>query len=131
MDILEKIESKDPKMFASDFNLVDPNNLPKPSMDNLYNNKIFMNWDEEINTPIDKILDCIEDPVQSKEDLFDLDQNNIFREDKFEKYNQIPESSKRRGNFCINNNLYDKYIECDFNNQEKYFHHERIFSQFD
>ena len=28
MDILEKIEQKDPKLFASDFNLIDPNNLP-------------------------------------------------------------------------------------------------------
>lgn len=75
MDILEKIESKDTKLFAADFNLVDPNNLPKPSMDNLYNNKIFMNWDEEFfEAPIDKNQDCIEDPSeQPMKDLFDLD----------------------------------------------------------
>jgi hypothetical protein len=42
MDLLEKIEQKDPKLFGSDFTLVDPANLPKPSMDNLFNNKIFM-----------------------------------------------------------------------------------------
>jgi hypothetical protein len=42
MDLLEKIDQKDPKLFASDFNLVNPANLPKPSMDNLYNNKIFL-----------------------------------------------------------------------------------------
>ena len=71
MDLLEKIESKDPKMFASDFNLIDPNNLPKPSMDNLYNNKIFMNWDESHFVEVEdkQIKDCIEDPSKT-EDLF-------------------------------------------------------------
>ena len=46
MDIFEKVDQKDPKLFASDFKLVDPNNLPKPSMDNFLYNKIFTNWEK-------------------------------------------------------------------------------------
>lgn len=78
MDLLEKIDSKDPKLFINDFKLCCPENLPKPSMDNLYNNKIFLggNWDPEEEQ---LLPDCIEDTYQSKEDLSQLDQNNIFR----------------------------------------------------
>jgi hypothetical protein len=43
MDLLEKVEQKDTKLFISDFpTLVCPQNLPKPTMDNLFNNKIFL-----------------------------------------------------------------------------------------
>ena len=57
-----------------------------------------------------------------------MDQNNIFREDG---YKDIPTSKKRRGNFCINNNLYDKYIECEFNQKKDFILHENYFSRFD
>ena len=42
-DLVDKIDAKDPKLFAKDFKLIDHAGLPKPNMDNLYNNKIFHN----------------------------------------------------------------------------------------
>lgn len=42
-DLLEKVDLKNTALFSGpEFNLIDPNNLPDPTMDNLYNNKIFM-----------------------------------------------------------------------------------------
>lgn len=40
-DILEKLDLKDPTVFKSEFNLLDPQNMPPPKMESLYNNKIF------------------------------------------------------------------------------------------
>ena len=43
---MEKLDAKNPALFAADFNLIDPANLPKPAMDRLYNNSIFQKeWD--------------------------------------------------------------------------------------
>ena len=41
VDLLEKVELKDPTLFSTDFNLLDPQNMPPPKMDSLYNNQIF------------------------------------------------------------------------------------------
>lgn len=40
-DLLEKLESRDPSLFADEFILVDPKNIQKPSMDKLYSNELF------------------------------------------------------------------------------------------
>jgi len=41
-DLLEAIDKRDINMFAKHFKLINVNQLPKPNMDNLYNNKIFL-----------------------------------------------------------------------------------------
>lgn len=41
-DLNERLnQTKDLKAFSSDFKLLNHSSLPQPSMDNLYNNKIF------------------------------------------------------------------------------------------
>lgn len=40
-DLIDKVELKDPSIFSGEFNLINPNNMQKPTMDNLYNNQIF------------------------------------------------------------------------------------------
>ena len=34
-DLIERLEMRDPQLFKDEFLLVDPKNLPKPSMDRL------------------------------------------------------------------------------------------------
>lgn len=42
LDWLEKVNSKDPNLFRSDFpGLINPAQLPKPTMDRLYENEIW------------------------------------------------------------------------------------------
>jgi hypothetical protein len=42
MDLLDKVNSKDPNLFRSEFpGLIDPSRMPKPSMDRLYENEIW------------------------------------------------------------------------------------------
>ena len=40
-DLLDAVNQKNISAFQKEFNLIDVTKLPKPSMDNLYNNKIF------------------------------------------------------------------------------------------
>ena len=40
-DLLEKLEENDLRAFSSEFQLVDPNNLPKPNLERLYSNPLF------------------------------------------------------------------------------------------
>jgi hypothetical protein len=40
-DLVEKLELKDLSLFKNEFNLINPNNLPKPSLERLYSNPLF------------------------------------------------------------------------------------------
>jgi len=41
-DLVEKLERNDFSLFKPEFDLIDPNNLPKPDLERLYSNKIFL-----------------------------------------------------------------------------------------
>lgn len=40
-DLLERCNLRDPNAFRQDFKLMDPKNLPQPSMEKLYNNPLL------------------------------------------------------------------------------------------
>ncbi len=41
MDLLEKMELRDPSLFKDEFNLIDPSKMPEPTMDRLYSHDIL------------------------------------------------------------------------------------------
>jgi len=40
-DLVDKLDRNDLSLFKPEFNLIDPNNLPKPNIERLYANPIF------------------------------------------------------------------------------------------
>jgi hypothetical protein len=49
-------------LFKNDFKLLDPNNLPKSSVENIYSKKVFQEkWEYYVDV-VDNSDDCIEDP---------------------------------------------------------------------
>jgi len=40
-DLVEKLELNDFNLFKPEFNLLDPNTLPKPNLERLYTNPLF------------------------------------------------------------------------------------------
>ena len=40
-DLLDKLSIMDPSQFKNEFKIIDPNNLPKPTLDRLFQNNIL------------------------------------------------------------------------------------------
>jgi hypothetical protein len=40
-DLVDKLDMNNLSLFAPEFKLVDPNNLPKPNLESLYSNPVF------------------------------------------------------------------------------------------
>ena len=41
LDLVEKMNFNDPNLFRDEFNLIIPDNLPKPNLERLYENEIW------------------------------------------------------------------------------------------